>query len=228
MMALTASVSQNNKPFKILLVESRQLVRAGIERVLSDSGYLTVSDEAVNCDEAIRLTKREQPQIIMISLPGSGVYALDGARKLRRQFPAIGVLVLADESNLIILQRLLNSGVAACVSSRCSVDELLIAIETVLKGERYVSDSLARRLAERHLPGQESSPFGELTQRELQILLLVVDGKSTATIARELCLTQKTVNSYRNRLLAKFNVDTGVKLVHLAVAHGLITLPGTV
>lgn len=214
-----------DNPVEILIVDSRQLVRAGIERVLSDSGYLAVCGEAANCDEAIRQARSSQPQIILINLPGSSVDVLDGARKLHRQFPDIKVLVFSDESELIIQERLLQAGVAGCIDSACNIEELFTAIETVLNGERYISDSLARKLAERRLPGVESSPFDRLTHRELQILLLVAEGKNTSTITRELCLTQKTVNGYRNRLLEKLRVHTEVELMHLAVHYGLVRIP---
>jgi len=214
-----------DSPVDILLVDSRQLVRTGIERVLSDSGYLAVSGEAANCDEAIRLARKRQPQIILVNLPGSTVDVLDGARKIHRQFPDVMVLVLSNESELIIQERLLQAGVAGCISSFCSVDELFTAIDTVLQGDRYISDSLAMKLAERRLPGQAGSPFDQLTHRELQILLLVAEGKNTSAIARELCLTQKTVNGYRNRLLEKLHANTEVELMHLAVRYGLVKIP---
>jgi len=228
MVAPTPSTQAEDNPADVLLVDSRQLVRAGIERVLSDSGQLTVSDVASNCDEAIRLARRQRPQIIMINLPGSGVEVLDGASKIRRQFPDIPVLVLAEESDLIIQERLLQAGVAGCVSSLCSVEELFAAIETVLKDERYISDSLAWRLAERRLPGHEASPFDRLTHRELQIFLLVAEGKNTSAIAKELCLSRKTVNGYRNRVLQKLHMQTEVELMHLAIRHGLVRVPGTI
>ena len=211
-------------PVEILLVDSRRLVRSGIVRVLSDSGYLTVSGEASSCDEAIRLARKQPPQLVLVNLPGSTVDVLDGVRKMRRQFPDIGVLVLSDETDLIIQERLLQAGIAGCLSSSCSVEELFVALDAVLRGERYVSDSLARKLAERRLPGNGKTPFDQLTHRELQILLLVSEGKNTSAIARDLCLTQKTVNGYRNRLLEKLRAKTEVELMHLAARHGLVRI----
>jgi two-component system invasion response regulator UvrY len=227
MVALTPSTKKERKPVQVLLVDSRELVRAGIKRVLSDSGDVAVSAEVASCDEAIRLARQQQPHIVMVSLSGSSVDILDGARKILRQFPDIRVLVLSDESDLIIQERLLKFGVAGCLSSLCSVEELFAAIDTVLKGERYISDSLAQKLAQRRLAGHESSPFDELTHRELQILLLVAEGKDTPTIAKALCLSRKTVNGYRNRLLAKFHMQTEVELMHLAIRHGLVRVAAT-
>ena len=217
-------VQADQCPVEILLVDSRRLVRAGIVRVLSDSGFLVVSSEASSCDEAIRLARKQPPQLVLVNLPGSTVDMLDGVRKMHRQFPDIGVLVLSDESDLIIQERLLQAGIAGCLSSSCSVEELFAALDAVLKGERYISDSLARKLAERRLPGNGKTPFDQLTHRELQILLLVSEGKNTSAIARDLCLTQKTVNGYRNRLLEKLRAKTEVELMHLAARHGLVRI----
>jgi two-component system invasion response regulator UvrY len=217
-------VQADQCPVEILLVDSRRLVRAGIVRVLSDSGFLVVSSEASSCDEAIRLARKQPPQLVLVNLPGSTVDMLDGVRKMHRQFPDIGVLVLSDESDLIIQERLLQAGIAGCLSSSCSVEELFAALDAVLKGERYISDSLARKLAERRLPGNGKTPFDQLTHRELQILLLVSEGKNTSAIARDLCLTQKTVNGYRNRLLEKLRAQTEVELMHLAARHGLVRI----
>ncbi len=215
-----------DNPVDVLLVDSHRLVRQSIQRLLSDSGHFVVMGEAATCDEVIRLARKRQPQVIVLNLPGANVDVLDGARKLGRQFPDIRIVVLADEADIIIQERLLQAGVAGCVSSNCSLDELLEAIDTVLAGERYLSDVLAQKLAERRLPGHAASVFDQLTHREMQILLLVVEGKNTRTIARELCLTQKTVNGYRHRLLEKLKVDTEVALTHLAIREGLIRIPG--
>jgi two-component system, NarL family, invasion response regulator UvrY len=212
-------------PVDVLLVDARQLVRAGLERVLSDSGYLTVCGAAASCDEAIRLARKHAPRIILVHLPDATVDVLDGSRKIKRQFPDVRLLVLTGDADLIIQERLLQAGVAGCISSFCAVEELFTAIETVLSGERYISDSLAQKLAERRLPGEQASPFDQLTHRELQILLLVAQGKGAHAIARGLCLTQKTVNGYRNRLLEKLGANTDVELMHLAARFGLIQIP---
>ncbi len=225
-MAVSPSFAQAaTDPVDILLVDSRQMVRAGIERVLNDSGYLTVSAGAANFDEAIRLSRSQAPQLILVNLPGMAVDVLDGTRKIQRQFADIRLVVLIDEEDFIVQERLLKAGVAGIVSSSCSVEELYLALETVARHQRYISDTLAQKLAERRMPGGKETPFDRLTHRELQILLLVASGKSTGNIARDLCLTQKTVNSYRNRLLEKLQARTEVELMHLALRYGLVTIP---
>lgn len=211
----------------VLLVDSRRLMRAGVQRVLSDTGYLRVTGEAASFDEALRLTRKTAPRLVLANATGAASEVLDGVSKLHRQAGSAKVLVLCDETDLFIQERLLQMGVAGCLSDLCTVEELFDAVDTLLRGERYVSDSLARKLAERHLPNSARSPFDQLSHRELQILLLVAEGKSTAVIARDLCLTQKTVNTYRNRILGKVCADTEVELMHLAARHGLVRIART-
>jgi len=215
-----------DSPIDVLLVDSRQLVRAGIERVLTDSGYLSVSAGVAGFDEAIRRARIQPPRLVLVNLPGAAIDVLDGARKMQRQFALIRMLVLIEAADLIVQERLLQAGVDGIVNSNCAVDELYSAIDTVLAGDRYVSNSLAQKLAERRMPGRIGTPFDGLTHRELQILLLVAAGRPAPAIARELCLTRKTVNSYRNRLLDKLQANTDVELMHMALRHGLLRIPG--
>ncbi|MGD8616681.1 MAG: response regulator transcription factor, partial [Gammaproteobacteria bacterium] len=116
----------------VLLVDSRRLVRAGTKRVLSDPGHLRVSGEAATFDEAIRQARKRPPQLVVVNMPAAAADVLEGVRKIQRQFATARVLVLSDESDLIIPERLLQTGVAGCVSSFCSVEELFDAIDAVL------------------------------------------------------------------------------------------------
>lgn len=219
------SLEVETDPIRILLVDRSKLVRSAIERVLCDAGFVVVAGDANSCNAAIRLARKQQPQVILVNLPDSSVELLDGARKIHRQFPQVQILVLTELNDSVIQERLLHVGVAGCISSGCDAEELFTAINTVLQGRRYLSGSLAQKLAERRLAGNEARFFDKLTHRELQILLLVAEGRNTSSIARELCLTQKTVNGYRNRLLEKLQVRTEVELMHVALLHGLVRIP---
>lgn len=223
-MTIRSAVHTADARAELLLVDNRQLVRAGIQRVLEDAGYLIFSGDAASCDDAIRLISSHQPSIVLVHLHASAVDLLDGVRNIRRQIPSVRVLVLTEESDLIVLERLLQNGVAGCVCSHCSVEEMLLAIQTVLGGEQYISDVLARKLSQRRLLDSENSSFDQLTHRELQILLLLAQGKKTSNIARDLCLTRKTVNDHRNRLLEKLHAETDVELMHIAARHGLVAV----
>ena len=224
-MAVIKPASQlQQQSVSILLVENRQLLRAGLQRILEDGSNIKIVAGVANFDEAIRETRKQPPDIIVASVRSSVTGLLDGARKLRRQFPKVRLLIIAQEQDLVIPDRLLQSGIAGCIDSRCSIEELLMAVDTLSQGGRYVSDTMAQQLAAFRVSDENSVPFAALTHRELQILLLVAEGRNTLGIARELCLTQKTINTYKNRMLDKLGVDTDVALVHLAIRHGLVHL----
>jgi two-component system invasion response regulator UvrY len=223
---VSSAAHADNTQVELLLVDNRQLVRAGIQRVLEDAGYPIFSGEAASCGEALRLICGRQPGIVLVNLHASAIDVLDGVRNIRRQMPSVRVLVLTEESDLIVLERLLQTGVSGCICSRCSVEEMLAAIEAVLGGEQYVSEVLAQKLSERRLLENGNSVFDHLTHRELQILLLLAQGKKTSVIARDLCLTRKTVNGHRNRLLEKLHAETDVELMHIAARHGLVSVQG--
>jgi two-component system invasion response regulator UvrY len=226
-MAVTPSSRHSlTTPVDVLLVDACQLVRAGIERLLADSDCVSVMPGVSGFDAAIRCARARAPQVLLVNLPGANMNILDGVSKVQRQFPGVQILVLADGRDVVVQERLLQSGIAGIISSSCPVDELYTAIATVAGGERYISDSLAQKLAEKRLSGSSETPFDRLTHRELQILLLVAEGRSMSVIARELCLTQKTVNNYRNRLLEKLALRTEVELMYLALRYGLVSIPG--
>jgi two-component system invasion response regulator UvrY len=208
----------------ILVVEDHELVRAGLVRLLSDVPGFVVVAEAENCDEAVRVARKARPDVVLVDMSGLCLSALDGSRKFQRQLPDVKVVVMSVEPAAVIAERLVQTGVDACLSKRADESQLVEAIRCVRGGQRYLSDDIAQVLAARRLPGTRRSPFDKLTHRELQVLLLVIQGRSAAQIAKDLCLTQKTVNGYRNRVMAKLGARTDVELMHLAVQHGVIDL----
>ncbi len=213
------------KDIGILLVSNRRLVRAGITRIFQDLQTIAVCAQATNFDDALHLARSQRPQLVLVHLNSATVELLDGVRKFRRQLSNMPVLIISDTTDLIVQNRLLQYGVSGCVSDTCSLDELYRAITAVVSGQRYVGAPLAKTVAERHIQGDDKSPIEGLTHREFQVLLLVVTGKDTPFIARQLSLTKKTVNGYRSRVVDKLQVNTEVELLHIAMQEGLIQLP---
>lgn len=206
----------------LLLVDHRQLVRDGLARLLRDehlvSGVFAVGD----WDAAIQAVRNHPVDVAVVGRQDSAADLLGGVRKFARYAGKTGLIVLTPPDDLIVQDRLLQAGISGCLDARCSLRELLDAVDVVARGGRYISDQLARGIAFNHLPGSNGVPLNDLTHRELQILLMVAEGKNAAGISRALGLTAKTVNVYRNRLLDKLSVDTDVQLAHLAIRHGLV------
>lgn len=224
MSQLPAVDSARAAPVRVMLVDDHSLARAGIRRLLEDAPGVEVVAEFPSCDDAIRSARSLRPDLVLMDMSGVCLSVLDGSRRLQRQLPDIKVIILSADSASMIPERLLHQGVQGCLTKQCSESELLQAIDAVHRGERYLSVELAQQLAAKRLSGAPASPFEALTHRELQVMLLVSEGKSAAQIAQALCLTQKTINGYRNRVLEKLQVRTEVQLMHLALAHGVLEL----
>ena len=207
----------------VILVDDYALLRAGIHRLLSDSPDIKVVGEAEDCETAIRLARSNGcSDIVLINVNSPSVTILDGASRLLRQCPDARVLLITSDVDLLIPSRLLRDGVSGYLTQHCTIDELRLAIRTVFKGKRYIGDALAKQLALGHFSKSEVSPFEALSHREMQVLLMLAQGKKVSEISGKLFLSPKTINTYRHRLLGKLGVRTEVELTHLAIRHGVI------
>ena len=211
-------------PIRVLLVDDHALVRAGLRRVLDDAGMFSVVEETGDAQAAMQLARRDPPDVVLMGMNGLCLAVLDGVQRFQRQVPEAKIVVMSVDASMVIPDRLVQSGVQGCLTKNCSESELIEALEAVHRGERYISLQLARQLANKRLSPADRSPFEQLTHRELQVALLVTQGKSTAQIAKALCLTGKTVNGYRSRIMEKLGVRTEVQLTHMALRHGVIEL----
>ncbi len=226
-MARTSQRSQLRTDLvRVLLVDDHSLVRAGIRRLLDDADGVEVIGEASDCNAATALARKDCPDVVLMDMNGLCLSILDGSMRFQRQFPQIKLVVMSVDATMVIPERLIRSGIQGCLTKNCSEAELLAALHTVHRGERYISSQLAQQMAVKRLSREAASPFESLTHRELQVVLLVTQGKNTAEIAKSLCLTQKTINGYRVRVMGKLGVNTEVQLTHLALQHGVIELAG--
>lgn len=207
---------------KVLLVDDHELVRTGIKRILEDADGINVIGEVGSGEEALRFLRRRRPDVVLmdVSMPGMG--GLEATRKLHRQYPNVKVIVLTIHAYEPYPTRLLEAGAAGYLTKGCAVNEIITAIREVSSGRRYVGMDIARQIALSMLPGGERSPIDRLSQRELQILLMVTQGQATQEISDKLCLSPKTVCTYRYRLYDKLGVTNDVELTHLAMRHGIL------
>ena len=206
----------------VILIDDYALLRAGIHRLLADDAEIRVVGEAEDCEQAIRLARRGCPDVVLINVNSPSVAILDGAAKLLRQCPDARVLLISSDIDPHIPSRLLRDGVAGYLTQHCTIDELRTAIRTVFQGKRYIGEALARQLALGQLSSATRSPFESLSHREMQVLLLLAQGKNVSEISGKLFLSPKTINTYRHRLLGKLGVRTEVELAHIAIRHGVI------
>jgi two-component system invasion response regulator UvrY len=212
---------------QILLVDDHDLVRAGLKRILEDVKNIKVIGEACTGEEAIQMVRLRKPDVVIMDVNMPGIGGLETTRKILQIDANIKIIVVTVHVEEPYPTRLLEAGAAGYLTKSCAVDEIVVAIQSVAKGERYVSADIARQVALSMLPGGKRSLFEKLSQREMQVMLMVTQGQSIQDISDRLCLSPKTVSTYRYRLYEKLAVENDVELTHLAMRHGMISVEPT-
>lgn len=210
---------------RVLVVDDHELVRTGIRRLLEDRSEqagIAVVGEAASGEEALEKVRDLHPDVVLLDLSMPGIGGLEALRRIRRHDPGVKVIILTVHSQGPLPRRLLEAGAMGYLTKGCHVDEILTAIQRVVQGERHISAEIAQQLALSMLPGGEASPLDRLSERELQILLMLTQGHKPQSISAKLCLSPKTVSTYKSRLQNKLNAHSDADLIRLAMQHGLL------
>jgi DNA-binding NarL/FixJ family response regulator len=209
----------------IVLVDDHKLVRDGIKGILERGSEFRVVGEAESGADAVNLCKKTQPQIALMDIGLPGMNGIEATTELLRHCPTVKVIILSmyDDENSVVSA--IRSGARAFVLKKASSTELLDALRTVARGGSYlssqVSDRLLARIQRGDLDTHDRSPLESLSPRELQVLRLVAEGKTSKDIAALLDLGLQTVRSYRKTMMKKLGVNNVAGLTQLALAAGL-------
>ncbi len=207
---------------RIILVDDHDLVRTGIKRLLEDvSGYEVVA-EATCGEDAITLVGEHQPDVVLMDINMPGIGGLEATRKMTQMHNELKIIVVTMHDDDLFPQRLLKAGAMGYLTKGAKIDEIITAINTVMRNKRYLSPPIAQLMALSGFDDDENSPFDSLSERELQVLLMMMDGQSISEISEKLFLSPKTVSTYRSRLYAKLGVQNDIELARLALLHGLV------
>ncbi|MBV8802138.1 MAG: UvrY/SirA/GacA family response regulator transcription factor [Gammaproteobacteria bacterium] len=207
---------------KILLIDDHELVRIGIKRLLQDIQGIKVVGEASTGEEAVKAAKELIPDVALMDVQMPGIGGLEATRKMVRHNPDIKVIALTIYGDEPYPSRLLQAGAVGYITKGCDADEMIRAIRTVHSGQRYISSEIAQQLALKRFTKAEESPLDILSERELQIMLMITSGQKVQDISSKLCLSPKTVNSYRYRIFEKLAIHSDVELTLLAIRLGLV------
>lgn len=210
---------------RVLIVDDHDLVRTGIRRLLEDRQEhegIVVVGEAASGEEAVEKARELHPDVVLMDLNMPGIGGLEALRRMRRHDPAPKVIVVTVLDQGPFPRRLLEAGAVGYLTKGCHVEEMVTAIQRVSRGGRHVSSDIAQQIALSVLPGGDQSPFDRLSQREMQILLMITQGQKPQAISERLCLSPKTVSTYKSRLHDKLQVHSDVELIRLAIQHGLL------
>lgn len=211
---------------RILLADHQAMVRCGLQRILNDVPQLSIIGVTATAEETVQMAGVTTPDIVLIAMHISVAGCLEAIRRITATRPETRVVVVAEHVNDPFPPYLLEAGAAGYLTRYCTVEEIVEALRTVHSGERYICADVARQMALTMLPGQDGSVFDRLTRRELQIMVMFAEGRRVQDISDKLCLSPKTIYTYRYRLYSLFGVDNDVELAHVAIRHGIVGHPG--
>lgn len=206
----------------VFIVDDHYIVRASLKRLVEDIPGMKVVGEADSGEQAIQLVRKIKPDVILMDIGMPGIGGIEATRKILRGNPDIKILVITAYTNDIFPIRLLQAGASGYLTKDAGKEEMQQAIVAILAGHRAISPGIARRLALKSMSGESISVFDNLSERELQIVIIITQGIKVQEVAEKFHLSTKTINSYRYRIFKKLKIKSDVELTHLALQHGLI------
>ncbi|MCF5173119.1 response regulator transcription factor GacA [Pseudomonas reactans] len=207
---------------RVLVVDDHDLVRTGITRMLADIDGLQVVGQAESGEESLIKARELKPDVVLMDVKMPGIGGLGATTKLLRSHPDIKVVVVTVCEEDPFPTRLLQAGAAGYLTKGAGLAEMVQAIRLVFAGQRYISPQIAQQLAIKSFQPVSDSPFDALSEREIQIALMIVGCQKVQSISDKLCLSPKTVNTYRYRIFEKLAISSDVELTLLAVRHGMV------
>jgi len=206
----------------ILLTDDHALVRTGIKRLLEDSKQVKIIGEADSGEASLQMAQTLKPDVILMDVNMPGIGGVEASRRILQRNPAQKIIILTIHTEQTFPKRLLEIGAKGYLTKECDIDEMISAIKLVYNGGSYIEPRIAQQLALSLLPGNEENPVDRLSRREFQVMLMISHGQSNNEISEKLCLSPKTVSTYRSRLLEKLGAHNEVDLVKIAVEQGMV------
>ena len=207
---------------KILIADDHPIVREGLKQILADEPDMEIVGEAGNGQGVVDFMWHNECDVVLldISMPGRG--GLDVIKELKQERPKLAILILSMHPEDQFAVRALRAGASGYLTKASASDELVKAVRKVSVGGKYISPSTAEMLADQIDQNGSTLPHERLSDREYQVMLMLASGKTVKEIADELCLSVKTISTYRSRILEKTKVKNNAQLTIYAVKHHLL------
>lgn len=206
---------------KILIVDDHEIVLAGLRKLLEQYEDIDIVGEFVTGETALAyMREHTDVDVVLMDIHMQGMGGLAATQQILQNNNQAKVVVFTVSKDEIYPIQFLKAGAHGYLTKDCGVKEVVNAINTVVKGERYLSSDVAQQVALARFDEFES-PFENLSERELQVMLKITQGYKAMQIAKQLAINSKTVNTYRYRIFQKLNVKSDVELTHLAIRHGI-------
>ena len=207
---------------RVLIADDHAVVRQGLKQIVGGEPDMRVTGEASSATELLALARKEPCDVVVLDIHMPGISGLDALKELRHDRPQLPVLILSMHPEDQVAVRTLKMGASGYLTKESVPEELVKAIRKVVSGGRYISPTLAERLAYDVAGGTDRPPHECLSSREHQVLCLIGAGKRVHDIAEELNLSVKTVSTYRTRILEKLQLKNTADLIAYTIRNGLV------
>ena len=207
---------------RVLIADDHAVVREGLKRIVAQNADMTVAGEAGTGHEVLEFVRARECDVVLLDLSMPGKDGLETLKELRANKPHLPVLVLSVYPEDQYAVRLLRAGASGYLTKESAPEELVAAIRKVSRHGRYVSASLAERLASFLDSSDDRPPHERLSDREYRVMIMIASGRTVGEVADSLCLSVKTVSTYRARALEKLNMRTNAEFAFYAMKQGLL------
>jgi two-component system invasion response regulator UvrY len=206
---------------RICIADDHAIVRKGLKQILSETADLVVADEAATGQELLNKVAKGRFDVVLLDISMPGRNGLEILKELRAERPKLPVLILSIYPEEQYAVRALKSGAAGYLTKESAPEELIAAIRRISQGKKYVTASLAEKLAAYLETDLEKPPHESMSNREFSILCMIGAGKSVSEIAGDLRLSVKTISTYRGRILKKLGLKNNAEIMKYAIRNGL-------
>ena len=206
---------------KFLIADDHHIVRKGIRKILIEAYPEAWAEEAISGTELLRKASSRDWSLIITDITMPGISGLEALKELKKTAPKIPVLILSMHAPGEYAFRAIKSGAAGYLTKDSAAEELILAVQTILKGKRYITSEVAELIAESCTTTSSIDPLDTLTDKEFEIFKLLVSGKKAAAIANNLSIRQSSIAYYRGNILQKMHVQSNSELIRFAIQHNL-------
>ena len=207
---------------KILIADDHTVVRRGLKQILLEGFPFAFIEEVVDAEELIKKVMKDEWDVIISDLSMPGRSGLESLHQIKQHYPKLPVLILSVHPEEQYAIRVLKAGASGYLNKDLAPEELVKAVNCVLEGKKYITSSIAEKLASALDADSDKAPHEFLSDREFEVLKLIAAGKSVSDIADQLSLSVTTISTYRARIMTKMNLKTNADLTLYAIEHKLI------
>jgi DNA-binding NarL/FixJ family response regulator len=207
---------------KILIADDHSIVRKGISQIISETENMEVVFEAENGNQVLEALDNQEVHVVVLDINMPEKNGLETLKEIKEKRPSLPVLILSMYEEDLYAIRVLKAGGSGYLTKASAPKELVQAIEKVANGGKYISPDLAETLALNLERNDEGAPHEKLSDREMQVFLLIGSGKTVSEIAKMLKVSVTTVSTHRSRILEKMDLENNAQLTHYAMKRGLV------